>query len=220
MRKHQRDTTFDSPHQSRVTFIRLALTGGIATGKSYVLGRLAAREVPTIDADRIAHRVMRNGGPAVAAIRRRFGPGVFGPDAEIDRHQLAQLVFGDTRDRKDLEAIVHPYVRRSIEDWFTQVEANGRASFAVADIPLLFETARQNEFDRVVVTRCPLNVQLDRLRARGFTEEEARKRMAAQVPNDKRIAGADFEIRTEGSYAETDRQVDEVYNLLTQEAST
>jgi len=203
-----------SPHRSGVTLIRVALTGGIATGKSYVLQRFAERDVPTIDADKIAHDVTRGAAPAVAEIRRRFGPDVFDSMGEIDRGALAQRVFDDPRDRNALEAIVHPRVQAAIDQWFTDVSTEDRAPFAIADIPLLFETGRQGDFDRVVVTTCPVSVQLDRLGSRGLSVADARKRIAAQLPSGERLAGADFVIQTGESFAETDRQVDETYDSL------
>ena len=197
-----------------MTLIRVALTGGIATGKSYVLRRFAARDVPTIDADSIAHYVTRGGAPAAIDIRRRFGPDVFDSMGEIDRGKLAERVFDDPRDRTALEAIVHPRVRAAIERWLDEMATEDRAPFAIADIPLLFETGRQGDFDRVVVTTCPVSVQLDRLGSRGLSTADAQKRMAAQLPNAERLAGADFVIQTGESFAETDRQIDETYDGL------
>lgn len=193
---------------------RVALTGGIATGKSYVLGRFASRNVPTIDADLIAHDVMRAGQPAAEEIRRRFGDDVFDADQEIDRQRLAARVFDDAAERKTLEAIVHPLVREAINQWFKQVEGEDRSPFAIADIPLLFETGRQQGFDRIVVTSCPLGVQLNRLLARSMTENDARKRIAAQLPTGEKVSGADFTILTDGSFEDTDRKIEAVYTAL------
>ena len=197
-----------------MTLVRVALTGGIATGKSYVLARFAARDVPTVDADSIAHDVTRGDAPAVVDIRRRFGPDVFDSMDEIDRRKLAERVFDDTRERNALEAIIHPHVRTAIERWFTEVETKSHTPFAIADIPLLFETGRQRDFDRVVVTTCPVSIQLDRLGSRGLSAVDAQKRMAAQLPSGEKLAGADFMIQTGGSFAETDRQIDETYDGL------
>jgi dephospho-CoA kinase len=194
--------------------IRVALTGGIATGKSYVLRRFAERDVPTIDADKIAHVVTSGGAPAVTDIRRRFGSDVFDSIGEIDREELAQRVFDDPQDRNALEAIVHPRVRAAIDHWFADISTEDRAPFAIADIPLLFETGRQGDFDRVVVTTCPVSLQLDRLASRGLSVADAQKRIAAQLPSEEKLAGADFVIQTGESFAETDRQIDETYDGL------
>ena len=163
----------------------------------------------------IAHDVVRAGQPASIDIRQLFGDDVFGPAGELDRQRLATRVFDNAGERKALESIVHPQVRAAIERWFANVETEGRAPFAVADIPLLFETGRHREFDRVVVTACPPSLQLDRVMSRDQTSEaEARKRVAAQLPTDEKVAAAAFAIHTDGNYADTDRQVDEICEAL------
>ena len=200
-----------------VTLLRVALTGGIATGKSFVLNHLASQGLPTIDADTIARDAVRPDQPASADIRQRFGDEVFRPDGEVDRPRLAARVFDNPEDRKALEAIVHPHVRAAIDLWFSNLDTEGRSPFAVADIPLLFETGRQGEFDHVVVTVCPPSLQLDRLMARDqISEAEARRRITAQLPTESKVAAADFVIHTEGSQADTRRQVDEVVEILRQ----
>lgn len=203
-----------------MTLLRVALTGGIATGKSFVLDRFASQGVPTIDADTIARDVVRPTHPASADIRQRFGDDVFRPDGEVDRPRLAARVFDNPAERKALESIVHPHVRAVIDLWFATVETTGRSPFAVADIPLLFETGRQGEFDHVVVTTCSPSLQLDRLMARDqISETEARQRIAAQLPTESKVADANFVIHTDRSEADTHRQVDEVVRVLSGGAS-
>jgi len=202
-----------------VTFLRVALTGGIATGKSWVLTRFAFHQVPTIDADVIAHDVARAGQPASTDIRQRFGDDVFRSDGELDRQELGARVFDDPDERKALEAIIHPHVRAAIDRWFSEVETEGQALFAVADIPLLFETSRQEEFDIVVVTACPPSLQLERIVARDHLSAiEASQRITIQLPTERRLGAADFEVRTDMSDADTDRQVDEIYEALSGQA--
>jgi dephospho-CoA kinase len=198
-----------------VTFQRVALTGGIATGKSWVLTRFAFHGVPTIDADAIAHDVVRAGQSASTDIRQRFGDAVFRPDGELDRPGLGARVFDNPEERQALEAIVHPHVRAEIDRWFSEVDSQNEVLFAVADIPLLFETGRQEEFDIVVVTACPPSLQLERLTARDhISEVEARQRITAQLPTERKVAAADFVVHTDVSNADTDRQVDEVVRIL------
>jgi dephospho-CoA kinase len=198
-----------------VTLLRVALTGGIATGKSWVLTRFAFLEVPTIDADTIAHDVTRASQPASADIRRRFGDGVFCPDGELDRKRLGARVFNNPEERKNLEAIVHPRVRDAIDRWFSKVEADEQTLFAVAAMPLLFETGRQGDFDHVVVTTCPPNLQLERLMIRDhISKTEARQRITAQLPVEEKIAAADFVIQTDLSDANMEQQVDEIVQIL------
>ena len=198
-----------------MSLLRVALTGGIATGKSYVLARFRSHGVPTVDADAIAHAVVRAGQHASTKIRERFGDMVFGSDEELDRQRLAKHVFDNADERKALEAIVHPHIRAAINEWFAEVDVDGSARFAVADIPLLFETGRQSQFDRIVVTACPNELQLDRLMTRDtISSADAQKRIAVQLSTANKLAGADFAVQTGGSYAETDTQVDEIVATL------
>ena len=195
--------------------LQVALTGGIATGKSHVLERFAANHVPTVDADRIARDVVRSGEPAWSAIRARFGSDVFAGDGRLDRQRLATRVFADPAARANLETIVHPHVRRAIDAWFQQVAHDGDGPFAVADIPLLFETHRAEDFDRVVVTACDQDTQLRRLMERDeFSEDDAQRRLAAQLPTAHKVARADFVVQTGGPFEETDRQVDAICRAL------
>jgi dephospho-CoA kinase len=189
--------------------VRVALTGGIATGKSHVLAALAARGVPTIDADLLAHEVVAPGTPAAAAIGRRFGPDVIGPGGEIDRRKLGAIVFNDPGARRDLEAIVHPAVYAAIERWFQLLPPETTA--AVADIPLLFETGHDRDFDVVVVAACEPEEQMRRVMARdGLTESEARSRVEAQLPIAEKVARADYVVTTTGTLAETSAKVEEL----------
>jgi dephospho-CoA kinase len=187
---------------------RVALTGGIATGKSTVLRRIAAAGLPTIDADDLARSALAPGSAAVRHVAARFGAGVVDPATNIvDREALGRVVFADAAARADLEAIVHPLVYQAIERWFDGLPASTAA--AVADIPLLFETRREHDFDMVVVTTCTEEEQVRRLRARdGLSEADARARIEAQWPTSEKAARADVVIRTDARGEETDRQVD------------
>ena len=193
--------------------IKVALTGGIATGKSHVLGQLRKRGVPCLDADVLAHGVEAAGTEATRAIAARFGD-VLAADGAVDRRKLSAVVFADPAARRDLEAIVHPAVYRAIAAGLRGFELLGSYPLAVVDVPLLYETGHAGDFDRVIVTTCPPAMQLARLTARGMPEAEARQRLAAQWPNEEKTERADFVIRTEGSFEETNRQVDEVYRAL------
>jgi len=194
--------------------LRVALTGGIATGKSYVLDRFRRRGIPVLDADTLAHGVMAPGTGAAAEIALRFGPGVIAADGSVDRKTLGSIVFADVNARRDLEAIVHPAVYRAIAAGLRAFELLGGAPFAVADVPLLFETGHASDFDRVIVTASPFDLQLQRLVHRGLTEDDARQRILAQLPTDEKASRADFVIRTDGMFADTDRQVDEIVRTL------
>jgi dephospho-CoA kinase len=192
---------------------RIALTGGIATGKSYVAGRIREAGVPIVDADVLSREVVAPGTAGLAAVRKRFGPDAVRRDGSMDRVRIAQIVFKDKRARLDLEAIIHPAVQRAIDEFFATLPK--RTPFAVADIPLLFETGRENQFNAVVVVACPRDMQLQRLMERSkLTKEDAERRLAAQLPIEKKIDKATHVIRTDGTFEQTDKQVDELIRKL------
>jgi dephospho-CoA kinase len=195
--------------------LRTALTGGIATGKSYVRARFESLGVPTIDADAVARDVVAPGSAGLDAVAGRFGPAILDARGRLDRAGLAAIVFADAGARRDLEAIVHPRVYAAIESWFDRVARDAREPLAVADIPLLFETGRAGAFDVVVATFCPPDVQLARLRHRDrASDQDARRRLEAQWPAAEKARLADYVIRTDGPFDETDDQVDEVLQAL------
>jgi dephospho-CoA kinase len=192
----------------------VALTGGIATGKSHVRARFESLGVPTVDADILAREAVAPGSAGLAAVVRRFGTEVCDVDGTLNRKKVGAIVFRDPEARRDLEDIVHPYVREMTERWFASLDPE-RVPFAVADIPLLFEGRREADFDAVIVTACEPPTQLQRLMARdGLGEAEARQRIAAQWPLPQKIAKADYVVRTDGSVDETNRQVDEIASRL------
>jgi dephospho-CoA kinase len=194
--------------------MRVALTGGIATGKSHVLTRFESLGVPTIDADLLARDAVAPGTAGLAAVVRRFGNDVCEADGTLNRKKVGAIVFHDLQARRDLEQIVHPYVREMTERRFASLDPE-RVPFAVADIPLLFESGREIDFDAVIVTACEPETQLRRLMARdGLGEAEARKRIAAQWPLEKKLANADYVIRTDGTFDETNLQIDAVVSRL------
>ena len=144
--------------------LKIALTGGIATGKSYVLDRFRQRGVPCLDADELAHGVTAAGTEATAAIaatlRRRHARA----DGSVDRKKLGPIVFADPAARRELEAIVHPAVYRAIAAGLRAFELMGDGPFAIVDVPLLYETGAEKDFDKVIVTACAPETQLARLR--------------------------------------------------------
>jgi dephospho-CoA kinase len=191
--------------------LKIALTGGIATGKSHVLAALKRRGVPVIDADDIVHEAFGPGTAATQAVAAQFGSAFLTPDGHVDRSQLAVKVFRDPAARRQVEAIVHPVVYETIRKWFAALDG----SMGVASIPLLYETGRDRDFDFVVVTVCPPEIQLQRLLARdGMSEEQAHQRIAAQIPAAEKAARGHFVILTGGAKLDTERQVDELVVAL------
>jgi dephospho-CoA kinase len=194
---------------------RIGLTGGIATGKSYVRAKFDELGVPTIDADVLARRAVETGSEGLAAVVRRFGAGILDAGGALDRRRLAQIVFADAGARRDLEAIVHPFVRAQADTWFRQLDPS-RHPMAIADIPLLYETGGDNLYEAVIVTACEPDEQVRRIVARDHvSESEARQRLAAQMPIAEKVRRANYVIRTDGTHGDTDRQVQEIYRRLT-----
>jgi len=186
--------------------IKIALTGGIATGKSYVVRLLRHAGVPAVDSDVLAREAVAPGTPALTAIAGRFGSDILTASAELDRSKLGERVFRDAEARRDLEAIVHPVVRRGIAEFYHEVPPG--TGLAVADIPLLFETHGERNFDKVIVVSCARVTQIDRIVARdGLSREAAERRVAAQLPIEEKVKRADYVISTDGTFEETDAQV-------------
>lgn len=194
--------------------LKVALTGGIATGKSYVLEQFRRRGIPCLDADLLAHGVTAAGTEATAAIAARFGADMLTADGAVDRAKLGPVVFTDPAARRELEAIVHPAVYRAIAAGLRAFELVGDGRFAVVDVPLLYETGAEKNFDRVIVTTCSPELQVARLIERGMIEAGARQRLDAQWPSEKKASRADFVVRTDGTFEDTDRQVDEILQIL------
>jgi dephospho-CoA kinase len=193
--------------------MRVALTGGIATGKSYCLTRFASLGAATIDADALAREAVTPGAAALRAIADRFGAGVLAADGTLDRAALGRVVFRDAKARAALEAIIHPEVYRRIRDWYANLPSS--PAVAIADIPLLFETGHQHDFDEVIVAACGAEEQVRRVMARdGLSQSDARARLAAQWPIAEKVARAAHVIWTDRGFDESDRQVSEVYAAL------
>ncbi len=196
--------------------LRVGLTGGIATGKSYCATRLARLGAPVIDADILAREAVAPGTPGLAAVAARFGGDVLAGDGRLNRSTLAKLVFADPGARADLEAIIHPSVYAAIRQWFEELE--GREPLppaAIACVPLLYETRHEDDFDRVVVAACTRPQQIERLMARdALSAEDAKARLASQWPIEEKTRRADYVIDTSGTFEETDRQLDDVWEEL------
>ena len=194
--------------------VRVALTGGIATGKTYVATRLREAGVPVADADALSREVVSPGSPGLAAVRKRFGPDAVRSDGSMDRVRIGHLVFRDKRARQDLEGIIHPAVQKAIDLFFDKLPK--KTPFAVADIPLLYETGRDTQFDVVVVAACPREMQIERVLSRDrLTREDAERRLAAQLPIDRKVERANYVIKTDVGFESTDAQIAALLASLT-----
>ena len=183
----------------------VGLTGGIGSGKSTVSRLLSARGAVIVDADVVARRVVEPGGPAYQGVVDRFGPGILASDGTIDRPALAAIVFADPAARADLEAITHPAVGVLINEQLA-AEA-GTDHVVVLDVPLLVESGRTGT--PVIVVDCPPETAIRRLvEQRAMDEADARRRVAAQVSREERLAHADLVIDNSGSPEALEHQVD------------
>lgn len=191
---------------------RIALTGGIASGKTAVSDRLAELGATIIDSDVLAREVVEPGTPALAAIVDTFGPSVLNQDGSLDRAALAAIVFSDAAARATLNGIVHPAVRARAQ----QLEAAAPAGAVVVQvIPLLVEAKLVDRFDTVIVVDVPPQLQIARLKTRnGLDREEAEDRLAAQASRRQRLAVADEVIDNSGSLDELRAQVDALWDRL------
>jgi len=179
--------------------LRIALTGGIASGKSRVADLFAELGVPVIDTDLIARQVVEPGQPALAEVVGTFGPGVLDVDGRLDRRRLRELIFSDATARQRLEAILHPAIRTEME---RQSSAAG-GPYQLLVIPLLTEGGRRDHVDRVLVVDAPESLQIERLMNRdSVTREQALASLAAQATREARLAIADDVISNAGSAAE------------------
>ncbi len=192
--------------------LQVGLTGGIASGKSAVAQRLAAKGALVIDADVLAREVVEPGTPGLAAVVERFGPSVLRPDGSMDRAAMGRLVFADAAARRDLEAIIHPAVRARAAGLTAAAPDD---AIVVQMIPLLVETGQADAFDLVVVVDCDPAVQLLRIMDRdGLSRAEAATRLEAQASRDERLEAADLVIDNSGSLTDLDEQVDAVWTQL------
>jgi dephospho-CoA kinase len=189
------------------------LTGGVGMGKSTAAAFFVKHGVPVVDTDEIARQLVQPGQPALAEIRDRFGAAVIAPDGRLRRDLLAQLVFASHAARRRLEAILHPRIRTA---WLAQVELWRKENhpLALVVIPLLFETAAENHFEKIICAACSPAAQHRRLLARSWSPAQCRQRLAAQLPVEHKVARSHFVLWTEGKLAAHAQQVTRVLSRL------
>jgi dephospho-CoA kinase len=187
--------------------LKLGLTGGIASGKSTVAAILRELGFPVLDADSISHGLMEPGQIAHDEILQAFGADLADSSGQIDRHRLASIVFADPAKLAKLNAILHPRVNgiilKQLEDW----QKSGAHAAGFVEAALLIEAGMAARLDGLVVAWCTPEQQLERLRARGMSEIEARRRMAAQLPIEEKRNRATYSIDCSGTLEETRAQV-------------
>lgn len=193
----------------------VALTGGIASGKSTIARRLAERGAVIVDADQVVRDVQQPGSPVLQAIAAEFGDGMLRADGSLDRAGLGARVFGDDSAVKTLNAIVHPAVRSESQRRFREAFAADPDAVVVYDVPLLAEARLADPWDLIVVAHAPADVRARRLvELRGLSPAEASARIASQVSDDERLRLADAVIETDGVLEDTLRRTDELWASL------
>lgn len=199
----------------------IALTGGIASGKSTIAHRLEHHGATIVDADAIVREVQQPGSPVLAEIAAEFGAELINEKGELDRAALGKLVFGDEDAVARLNAIVHPAVKIESQRRFVDAQQNNPGALVVYDVPLLVEARLDEPWDLIVVADAPADVRLERLvNLRGFDRETAAARIASQVSDQERRAIADVIIDTSGTLEYTLAQTDALWQRLQQDSES
>lgn len=200
------------------TFLLVGLTGGIATGKSTVANLFRGLGAVVIDADVLAREVVEPGEPALAAIAAEFGPSVLTGDGRLDRKALGAIVFADPDKRRRLEALTHPPIRERLHRQLEALAARGFRGLVLFDAPVMIESGNYKNMDRLVVVIADEASQLARLQTRDrFERDEARRRIASQMPLAEKAKLADYVIDNSGDVADTEAQVRRVHQALLEE---
>ena len=194
---------------------KVGLTGGIASGKSTVSRMFADLGVPVIDADVIAREVVAPGSRALEAVVGAFGEEVLTEGKGLNRVRLGEIVFSDSSKKKVLEGILHPEIIAEQDRRLREIELEGNAPVAIVDAAVMIESGSWKRFDTIVIVDCDESQQVSRLRRRNeMNEEEAKRRVDAQMPLSEKVKYADHVIDNRGSIDDTRRQVEELMKLL------
>ena len=201
--------------------LRVGLTGGLASGKSFAAAEFQRLGCAVLQADRLGHCILAEDRAARDEVEGAFGPGVLAPDGSIDRKALAAAVFPDRARLERLNAIVHPRVFAGIERFFRESEARDPDGVALVEAAIMIESGSYKRYQRLVVAACPPAMQVERYRLReGATREEAAARIARQIPLEEKRRFADYVIDTSGTKERTIRQVRTVHRQLRAEAGS
>jgi dephospho-CoA kinase len=203
------------------TMLKVGLTGGIASGKSLVSKTFTELGAHTIDADEIAHELMRPGEPVYAEIIKSFGSEILNPDKTVNRAKLAELAFDKRKPRiYELNRLIHPGVIEYYERWMDEIGKREPDAILILEAALLLEAGLRRRFDQIIVVTCKPQQRIDRWASRHHLDQETSKaevtrRMMAQAPVEAKIQAADFVIDNSGTLEEVRKQVQDVYRQLT-----
>ena len=195
--------------------LRVGLTGGLATGKSFVGRTLAGLGCHLIRNDNLGHAVMQPGGEAYEGIVREFGTSILNPDGTVDRRKLATLVFQNAEKLAALNALVHPPVRARTRLELEAFEKTDPDGIAVVEAAILIETGSYRDYEKLIVAVCSVEQQIERAMSRdGLTREEVLDRLSRQMPLAEKVRHADYVIDTSGTKESTIAQTQMVYESL------
>ena len=195
--------------------LRVGLTGGLASGKSFVGHALAELGCYLIEADKLGHEVMQQGAEAYDAIVQEFGGGILDPNGQIDRRKLSALVWDHPERLEKLNSFVHPAVWAREERHMDEIAQADPHAIAVVEAAILVETGSYKRFDKLIVVTCTAEQQMERAMKRGsYSKEEVLSRISRQLPLADKVRVADYVIDTSGSKESTLEQVRAVYETL------
>lgn len=214
--------------------LKVGLTGGIASGKSVVGEMFVALGAHLVQADRIAHELMRPGQPVYNEVVRHFGGSILNHDLSVNRVKLAEAAFGTTTERtpsssasriQELNRIVHPAVIRSQEEWMEGIGRLDPSGVAIVEAALIFEAGAAKSFDRLIVVTCTDDQRVEHFAkrqnlARDAARKEVERRMAAQLPEADKVKAASYVIDNSGSLDQTRGLVREIWKLLRADATS
>ncbi|HEY6442659.1 MAG TPA: dephospho-CoA kinase [Candidatus Acidoferrales bacterium] len=187
--------------------LRAGLTGGIASGKSTVAALLRDRECQVLDADALAHELLEPGQDSYKEVICEFGAEILSPAGAVDRRKLGAIVFSNAEKRARLNQILHPRIHHVVVKWFEALDRPGGPEMAFEEAALILEAGAQRDLDCVIVCWCRPEQQLERLKERGFSRQDAELRIAAQMPIDQKRKLADEVIDCSRSLEDTERQL-------------
>jgi dephospho-CoA kinase len=196
--------------------LRVGLTGGIASGKSTVAGILRDNDCQVLEMDPLGHEMLEPGQPAYSEVIAEFGKEILEPSGKVDRGKLGPIVFADPTRLARLNQILHPRILEVVRNWFAALDRPGGPALAFAEAALIVESGFHKDLDRLVVCWCRPEQQLERLQERGLSPEQARQRIAAQMPIDGKRDFADIVIDCSGTIADTEKQVGTLLEKLAQ----
>lgn len=195
--------------------LKVGLTGSIAVGKSYVCEVFSELGAVVLDADKTAREVVEPNTKGWKLIVENFGESVLQSDKQIDRVKLGAIVFADEAKRHLLNSIVHPLVFESQNRWLEQKESENPQNIAIIDAALMIESGNYKRFEKLIVVWCQPEIQLQRLMLRNnLSEQEALKRIKAQMPQDDKKRFADYLIETSEGFEASKKQTIEIFNKL------